>query len=198
MIESRSHGKKPVDLPVDFLKMVREVFTKNFDHGLKALSKIKKGARFEVTGALFPVEVVLAVSLHFDEDLAATTIYASSDYDPKASTPTVQDLLALCVDAVGGVYQALFEEANQEQLEQLSAGLLSSMSGVKNIPFQWTPVTLEKRTIHVLMDKANPTLDRAADEWLAKNDPKVQSEEEAEMKETEELFVTGPKKPTVH
>lgn len=34
-----------------------------------------------------------------------------------------------------------------------------------------------------------------ADEWLAKHDPSALDEDMGEQKQTEKLFVTGPKKP---
>src|SRR4051794_22159178 len=92
---------KPTPLPVDYLRMVSTVFTTNFDAPLKAFAKLKEQpVRFEASGNVYGDKIVLCVSLHTAGELAATSVYASSDFDPKASSPTVQDLLGACVDGL--------------------------------------------------------------------------------------------------
>src|SRR4051812_33052638 len=92
---------KASSLPFDYLKLVNEVFTTNFNGGLEALKKVKPAKpRFEATGTVYPDEVILCVTLMHEGEIAATSVYASTDFDPKASAPTVQDLLAACVDAI--------------------------------------------------------------------------------------------------
>jgi hypothetical protein len=190
-MESRRHHKtKPGDLPVDFLKLVKEVFSTNFESGLKALAKIKADPSFEAQGRVFVDEIVLAVSLIHEGQLAATTVYASCDFDPKASSPTIQDLLNICVDAIGSFYGAYLNPKNRERLEQLAD---ESLSALEAAPFQWTPLEVEKRQVFLKVDKANPKLDQMADEWLAKNDPRLEEREAEEQREMEKLFITGPK-----
>jgi hypothetical protein len=51
------------------------------------------------------------------------------------------------------------------------------MSALEEAPFEWTPLKIQevqKITVHIKMDKSNPTLDRMAEEWLEKNDPHYQ------------------------
>ena len=194
-MESRHSKSRPAlakssPLPVDFLKMVNEVFSTNFDAGLKALSKIKPDPFFQASGLIYSNEIVLAITLAHKDQLAATTLYASCDFDPKASSPTVQDLLGACVDAVGSVYGALLDPAKKDRLEQLAD---ESLSALENVPFEWTPLELDRYKVFVKVDKSNPALDDAAEEFLKKNDPEYQDRLEREHKETEELFVTGPK-----
>lgn len=178
-------------LPVDYLRMVQELFTSHFDEGLKAFSKLKAEPRFEATGAIYPDEVVLSVSLGNEGVLAATTVHASCDFDPKASAPTVQDLLGACVDAVGGVFGELLDPKKPERLEQLAD---ESLAALEDIPYDWTALEVEKRKVYLKVDKSNPSLDQMTEDWLAKNDPKYAEREEEEQKETEKLFFTGPKK----
>ncbi|MEK6704444.1 MAG: hypothetical protein AABZ06_01520, partial [Bdellovibrionota bacterium] len=106
--QSISKPPLPSKLPPDYLKMVADVFEKNFDHGLKEYSSQKATpSHFETHGEIYPDEIIISVSLVAKGHLAATTIYASSDFDPKASAPSAEDLLSSCVDAIGSVYIGL-------------------------------------------------------------------------------------------
>ncbi|MFL5812398.1 MAG: hypothetical protein ACJ763_02375 [Bdellovibrionia bacterium] len=185
------------ELPVDYVKMVNEVFATNFDEGLKALAKINPApAHFTTTGRIYIDELIVCVSLLHEGQMAATSVYASCDYDPKASAPTIQDLLAACVDAIGAVYSQLLSPENPEIIEQLAN---ESLSAMENIPFEWAELKVERYKVYLKVDKANPMLDQMADAWLEKNDPEIRAEHEEEEKETENLFVTGPKrKSTTH
>ena len=178
-------------LPADYTRMVSGVFEANFADGVRALTEIAgKKTYFIVRGAILPSEVVLTVSLVTEKQLAATTVTASFDFDPKASTPTAQDLLSLAVDGVGGLFDQFFDPKNTHLLEQLSAG---SLAAFEDVPFEWTSVDFQNRKMFLKVDKSNPVLDELADDWLAKNDPKAKAEEDEFESGTEELFVTGDK-----
>lgn len=178
-------------LPADYLKMVTEIFTTNFDEGLKALSATKKGATLETHGAIYAEEILLTLTLSFTGEIAATTVLASVDFDPKASAPTAPDLLAACVDAIGTVCETLLSPKNTEGLRGLTE---QSLSAFEKIPFEWAPIEVERHTIYVRVDKSNPKLDDAADEWLKKHDPLAHEIEQRTQAETEALFITGPSK----
>lgn len=178
-------------LPVDYLKMVKDVFTTNFDEGLQAVNAIKPGTEFVASGSIFPDEIVVSLSLVNQHELAATTGYASIDYDPKASAPTIQELLSACVDGLGALYTQILDTENKERIEQIAEASLSAFEG---IPFEWAKLAVEKHNVYLKVDKANPNLDQLADDWLAKNDPELAAREREEHTETEKLFVTGPKK----
>ncbi len=188
MERHKTTSSKASPLPHDYLEMIEQVFTANFDVGLKAVQESKPESRFIASGAVFADEIVLCVSLQQGDQLSATSVYGSMEFDPKASSPTVQDLLALCVDAIGTIYQELLSAENPAAIEQLTSGSLSSL---QNVPFDWSEVTLDKRKVFLKVDKANPKLDQLADDWLAQHDPHYQEKLEAEQKETEKLFVTG-------
>jgi hypothetical protein len=196
-MESR-HGNKESagktrssELPLDYLAMVREVFSAHFDEGLKALGKIKPDPAFSVAGGIYPNEILLAVSLIHGGQLAATTVHASVDFDPKASAPTAQDLLAACVDAVGSVFEQLIDPKDRLKLEALAGESLSAFEG---IPYEWTPVELERYRIFLKIDKSNPEIDKLTEDWLNQHDPERVKQAEEEESATEKLFVTGPKK----
>lgn len=179
---------KPSPLPSDYTKMVAEVFTANFDGGLKALKKNGHKAEFRVTGNVFTDEVALAISLVIEGQLAATTVHASIDFDPRASSPTVQDLLGLCVDASGTLFGQLLDPKSPARIEQVAS---QSLGSLEKVPFDWTALELEKRKVYLKIDKSNPDLDRAADDWLEKHDPGHKQRLAEEAQETEKLFVTG-------
>ncbi|MGZ3709265.1 MAG: hypothetical protein ACXWPM_11045, partial [Bdellovibrionota bacterium] len=117
-------------------------------------------------------------------------IYASCDFDPKASSPTAQDLLGACVDATGGLWGQLLDPTNRKGLEQLAD---ESLSALQNAPFEWASVDVDQYRVFLKVDKANPELDQRADEWLEKNDPEYHERQQREAEETAELFVTGAK-----
>lgn len=179
---------KGAPLPEDYLKMVGEVFSTNFDAPLQELRKSQPSARFVAQGTIYPDEICLAVSLAFEGQLAATTVRASVDYDPLASSPKVEELLAVCIDGIGSVFSELTDEEQPQRLEQL---LDASASALENVPLEWAGIKIEKRSVFLIVDKSNLELDTAAEDWLAKNDPHYQENLEKEQAETEELFITG-------
>lgn len=192
MMETRksNDGQRSSPLPVDYLKMVSDVFSTHFADSLKALSKIKAKPYFSVKGAVFPEEIALSITLHHEGHITATTVRTSSDFDPKASSPTAEDVLAACVDTMGDVLQTLFGSNEEKQLKALTA---ESLAQLDNVPIEWTAVTSGKHKIYVLVDKSNPTLDDATDKWLNENDPKAKAHKADEEKASESLFVTGKK-----
>src|SRR6185437_7339432 len=98
---------KGVPLPLDYLKTVTEVFVTHFSEALATLKKLKKKNRFIVSGLIYPDEILLSVSLVEEGVLSATTAHASCDFDPTASQPTAEDLLAACVDALASLFSDL-------------------------------------------------------------------------------------------
>jgi hypothetical protein len=172
--------------------MVQEVFSANFSDGLKLLAKLRPNPSFVIRGEIFPTEIVLSASLVHKDELAATTLFASVEFDPKASSPSIQDLLSACEDALAGIFSDLLNPEKPERIECVATESLASLEGV---PFHWTEVKVDKYRIHVKIDKSNPTLDEMADQFLDENDPEFKARAEAEEKATEDLFVTGPKQP---
>jgi len=184
---------RSTQLPHDYISMVGEVFSTNFDAGLKTLAALKPSPQFVADGEIFPDEIVVCVSLTHKNLLSSTTVYASVDFDPKASAPKIEELLAACIDAAGSVFARLLDERKPKRIEQLAA---DSLGALEDVPFDWSAVDIEGRKIHLKLDKANPSLERMTDDWLAKNDPEHKLREKEEHDETEKLFVTGPKKPS--
>lgn len=190
--ENLKDGGKFSSLPADYIKMVNDVFTTNFEEGLQAFCKIRPNSHFFSQGQVYSNEVVLSVSLLSPGQLAATTVHASCNFDPKASAPTIQDLLAICVDAIGGAFLMLLDPTKPDLLQQLAEEPLSAL---ENISYFWTETEVNKKSVFIKIDKSNPEMDQLADDWLKKHDPEFEAREEKEAKETEKLFFTGPKRP---
>ena len=192
----KNHASKGSPLPLDYLKMIADVFAANFEAGLKAVKKLepKSKPKFKAFGMIYSNEIVLAISLGVgDEQLANTTVYASSDFDPKASAPTAEELLGASVDAIGSVFSYIFDDSKTDRIKQL---LAESLASLDDIPFHWTKMEVGKLEVHLKVDKSNPELDEMADEWLKKNDPDLKDLDQQNERDAEKLFVTGkPKKP---
>lgn len=181
-------------LPIDYTKMVQSVLTAHFEAGLSALMVSLPEVSFAASGNVFPDEIVLSVSLLSPNELPATTVHCSSSYDPKASSPNAEELLGLCLDAIGSVWEEVFKKP--ELLQDGNAvrmSLADLQETLPELPLTWTETQLEKRSLHLLIDKSNPYLDSMADDWLTKNDPQTSALEENEQRATQELFVTGEK-----
>jgi hypothetical protein len=166
-------GQTPTPLPADFLRLVTEVFTSAFEAGLKALREAGREASFEAGGDVYPDEVLLWVSLVLDRPLAATTVYASADFDLELETTPIERLHT-CVDAAGALFQEIL---TPEFLESPPVALADPARDYRH----WTPETIKGRQVHLRADATNPRLERMADEWLATHDP-AQAEEAPEKK----------------
>lgn len=175
----------PTPLPVDYVKMLREVLENNFSKALKALQEKGFKGTFHPSGAIFFDEILLTVSLVPDGKLSSITVHSSVDFDPQASAPKAEELLAACVDAVGSVFGEIMSENDEERLEHLAHRPVTSLD---EIPLSWTSFEVNKRTVHVKVDSSNPVMEQMADDWLAKNDPDHGQLEEKSAKEAEELL----------
>jgi len=182
----KSTGGRSSELPSDYLRMTEEVFTSNFSDALEKCGK-SPPSQFSAGGDIYSDEVIVRMSLLQDKKLAGISVYASSDFDPKASAPTIETLLSLCVDALGQVFQGVFDWAEKEG--QFSQLLEANLVDLDDLPLVWTPIEVEKRKTFVRVDKANPVLDQAADDWLAKNDPELKKQSQKEEQDAAGLFV---------
>ena len=194
---------RPVALPIDYLKMVSEIFSTHFAPALKALQKLKKKNHFTAHGWIYPDEIVLSVSLVEEGILSATTAHASSDFDPTASQPTAEDLMAACVDALASLFSEILPGTDPEQLAAVAEQPLSAF---EKVPFTWSAVTANRREIFLKVDKSNPDLEKMANEWLKKHDPQLQEDEDLQEEDDEALLAErieaklpkGDKPPTRH
>jgi hypothetical protein len=167
--------------------MVKNVFQKEFDAELKIYSTFRPEAYCEAYGSISADEIVLALSLLSPGQLGATTIYASTDFDPKATSPTAEDLLAVCIDGLDSVLRTLFNREKPDEIEKLAG---ESLSATENIPFDWTSIEVQRRKVFIKLDKANLSIERLTEDWLKKNDPLLKQEEELEAEKSSEVIIT--------
>ncbi len=194
---SKPKTKSTTDLPVDFTKMVCEVLTKHYKTSLDLIeSDIGERPSFSVSGNIFGDEIVMSVSLGLASAMAHTTLHISSDFDPKASFPSAQDLLAVSVDAAGAWYESYLgdQDTTKERRDALTAVSLAAFEPFGDVPYDWAEIEVEKRKVFLKLDKSNSSLEAAADHWLAAHDPDYQKEEMQEEIEVQSKFVTGPSK----
>ena len=181
-----------VDLPLDYLKLVEDTLATATEKGLLELRKKYPDSKFKSYGAIYGDEVLLAITLsHGATNLAATTAYASADYNASLPEPGLEATLAACLDAVGTIFHFYLDPNDSEKIEQLSN---HSLSALEEAPFEWTSLEIvENQTVAVWVkiDKSNPELDRLTEEWLSKNDPEYKTrilEPEAEVEKAEEFL----------
>ena len=172
------------DLPVDYLRLVEDTITQALEKGLIEMRKIHPVSEFKAGGAIFGDEVFLALTLsHGAENLAATTVYASADFDPNNEKMKLEEILHACFEAAGAVFDFYLDPAYSERITELSR---HSMSALDEAPFEWTlvnPAESLKIETYVKMDKSNLLLDELTEKWLRENDPeydKQKADEEAE------------------
>lgn len=186
--ESKIVDLPPSDLPVDYLKMVEETLSTALEKGLTELKKTAPAAHLAAKGAIFSDEIMIAVTLTQGENrLAATTVYGSVDFNPAATLPKMDDLLAINVEAIGSVFLAFLDPHSPEKIEEI---MHHSLSAIEEGPFDWTKVKLEAGLIPVWvkLDKSNPLLDELTEKWLAENDPDYLKSLEALEEESQEFL----------
>jgi len=180
--------EKGNDIPLDYSRMVKEVIGRNFENGLKLLAKRLESPEIHVNGKIYPDEIVLSVSIGSPKKLWANTFHASSDFDPKASSPKADEVLGVCLDGIGAILSHYLLDAKPEKMNDL---VTESTALMNDAPLTWTEFEVAKKTVFIKADKTNPSLDQITDQWLMENDPEAFDALSAEEKEAENLFVTG-------
>jgi hypothetical protein len=184
--ERRNIAKKPAadfteapstDLPVDYLRLVEKTLTDALQPGLTELKKLHPTCEFSARGTIYSDEVLLVITLsHGVNTLAATTLYASADFNPTVEKPGLEATLSACLDAAGTTFEHYLDPNESDRLEQLAH---HSLSALEEAPFDWTPIQPEspedavalKVPVYLKMDKSNIALDSLTEKWLLENDP---------------------------
>jgi hypothetical protein len=203
-METRKHGtvlnhsariSVSSEIPVDYTKMVQEVMSNHFGEMLAPVEK-KFSVLFSwhIYGRIFADEIVLAASLLPNSGITATTGFASIDFDPKASQPTAEEALSVCVDAMGTLFDALLGDGPNAKKNR-EALLDESLGAFVNIPLEWAELEVQNKRVYVRFDRSNPKLDQLATDWLSKHDPLLKDMEEDYEEETADLFFRGPRPP---
>lgn len=167
---------KPVELPIDFLKIVEETMNETLASGLEALKKHHSICDLKAHGALYSNEVLMAITIsHGEQSLIATTVYASADFNPVMQEPGIEVILNECLDSAGAILTHYLDPKHADRIADFASATIGSL---EEAPFEWTKVDETKVTVYVKIDKSNPALESLADEWLRNNDPESGKEEE--------------------
>lgn len=168
---------KPVDLPLDYLKIVEETLLESLKSGLIELKKIHPVSELKASGAIYAEEVLLAITIsHGPQSLIATTVYASADFNPLMPEPGIETVLNECLDSAGTVLKHYLDPKFPDRITQIAS---AASSALEEAPFEWTAMEETKVSVWVKMDKSNPGLEALAEDWLKKNDPDYSAEDEA-------------------
>jgi hypothetical protein len=172
---------KPVELPLDYLKMVEESIQHLLAPGLLEMKKSLPVCNIKASGALYSNEVLLAITLsHGEKNLIATTVYASSDFNPMNQEPGLEAILDECLDSAGSIFSHYLDPKHPERITQLAS---ASIGSLEEAPFEWTPMEDTKINVWVKIDKSNPALESLTEDWLKKNDPNYLKDDETEEAE---------------
>lgn len=175
---TKTAGAKPSNLPHDYLRLIEQTLTQALEKGLTEIKKTHPVSEFYADGAIYGDEVLVTITLHHGEkNILATTVYASADYHPGVETPTLETLLGSCVDTAGSVFDYYLDPTSPERIAQIAD---ASLGALEEAPFDWTRSESEF-PIWVKIDKSNPRLEEAAEDWLAKNDPHYQAQTEKDL-----------------
>jgi hypothetical protein len=151
----KKQTKKPTSLPKDFLNTVSGLFQKQFKTNLG-------GATFLVYGDLYTDEAVLAVSLSHPKSLPAASLHISTDlHKGVAEDPSkVTDRLKVMVDVAASWFSQCFQAGN---------GLETVLNEMTDADPAWQDLEWEESKLFVKLNRANYTLEKAANEFLKKN-----------------------------
>ena len=184
---------KTTELPFDYLRLVEQTVTQAMLKGLEEIKKTHPVSEFYADGAIFSDEVVLTLTLsHGAQNLSATTVHASTDYEPGAD-PTIspgvalEKILGACVDAASAIFDYYLDPKSPIKIAQIADHSLGSL---EEAPFDWTLIEKTQPPVWVKMYKTNPKLESLADDWLNKPDPEFvkQSESSVVTVEAEEFL----------
>lgn len=177
----RKADLKPVDLPIDYLRLVEDTLAESLKPGIVELKKIHPVTELKACGAIFGDEVLLAITIsHGEKSVIATTVYASADFNPLMPEPGIETILTTCLDSVGTVLDHYLNPAFPDRIARLAEAPISAL---EEAPFDWTPIEDSKIPVWVKIDKSNPSLEALTEEWLMKNDPTYSPETEEDEAE---------------
>jgi len=179
-------SEKPTPLPPDYLRLVENVFSTNFEKELARIAGSGRAPVFKAGGGLFPNEVVLWVALVQPERMAATTVHSSSDFDLTDEGPEdAEARLAAGVDAIGVIFSELLAP------EALSRLRIGSQATLDELPVGWSETKVRDRAIYMMVDSSNPDLEKMTEDWLSKNDPKASAGDDDELADDDEVSPEG-------
>jgi len=150
----RRQVKVPQSLPTDFIKNIAKLFNDQF-------KKEKGGASFSIYGGLYNDEALLCISLAEAGKLLAASLYFSADLGKSVAVKPEQvtNLLKSMVDLAASWFAQSFTGRE-------TTGLEAILEALEDLERGWQKVKWEKRDIYVKVNRANQTLEAAADRIL--------------------------------
>ena len=141
MMEPRlKNSVKKTDLPIDYIKMVKDVIEKNFKKHLKDKTVV-------VEGAIYTEEVLVRIGFRAKKGVKQMNFEASVMYSVK--TKNIMDQIYLALDGLGAMIDQYFQ-AN-EDIE---------------LPTLWTEFILDQRPVYLQTSTQNSRLEEEADKIL--------------------------------
>ena len=172
----KRHEKAPTSLPKDFLHSVGDLFKKQFKANLT-------GESFLTYGALFPDEVIFAISLTHPKSLRSASLHVSADLGQEdAEKPEkVTERLQQMVDVAASWFAQCF---------QAGKGLEAVLGEMDDMDPAWQEIDWEGKQLFVKLNRVNYALEHAADDLLRKAgfDPEDDEDEDVDLGDLDDEF----------
>ena len=170
----KRHVKAPTSLPKDFLHSVSELFKKQFKGKLT-------GEAFLTYGALYPNEVVFAISLTHPKSLRSASLHVSADLTEEVGEKPekVTEQLQHMVDVAASWFAQCFEAGK---------GLEAVLGEMEDMDTAWQDVSWEGKPLFVKLNRVNYALEHAANDLLRKAgfDPEDDEDEDVDLGDVED------------
>jgi hypothetical protein len=141
MMEPRlKNSVKKTDLPLDYIKMVKDVIGKNFKKYLKDLTVV-------VEGAIYTEEVLVRIGFRAKKGVKQMNFEASVMYSLK--TKNIMDQIYLALDGLGAMIDQYFQA-----------------EGDLELPTLWTEFVLDQRPVYLQTSTENSELEDEANKIL--------------------------------
>jgi len=132
-------SKKKQDFPLDYIKMIRDVISKNF--------KKTKGKKVIVEGAIYNEEVCLRIGFIDPGAIKQVNFEASVDYSVKKKN--IMEQIYLALDALGSLIEQYFHA-----------------DGDIEVPKSWHEFKLDDKFVHLQVSSINNELESKAAKLL--------------------------------
>ena len=66
------------------------------------------------------------------------------------------------------LFDQILNPANPEDFDKIFD---ASLGALENIPYDWSPVEVDRYKVYLKLDRSNPNIEKMTEEWLNQNDP---------------------------
>ena len=127
-------------MPLDYVKMVKDVIAKGFKKHLKGLTVI-------VEGMIYPEEILLRIGFREGSSIRQKNFEASISFSPKEKNAVNQ--INICIDSLGSMIDQYFTAAE---------GL--------DLPLVWTEFKFDGKSVYLQTSGVNSDLEAEANALL--------------------------------